>query len=354
MNKEKLNAVKVNAMVPLIIILLAFLFVSALIIATGSNPILAFRYLIQGAFGSNASLINTINKSVPICFAAFAVAFSKKAGVFNIGIEGQLIMGAFGATLAGLYLKGLPAVIHIPLALLSGMLFGTLYAIVPTVLHVKRGANLLVTCIMMNNIATLLATYLVIGPFAGENTMLPATDMVQESAWLPYLITKPNRLSIGILIALGAAVLLWFFFSKTIYGYEMRMCGSNREAAMYAGIRSKSYITFALLFSGALGGLGGAVEILGNYHRMYDGFSPGYGFDGIPVALLTGGNPFGILIGSILYGGLRVGSMDMQTKAGVSTDIVSVIQGTLILLIACEAIIHFKASKVSKKKEVNA
>lgn len=354
MNKEKWNAIKVNAMVPVIIIVLAFAFVSVLIIATGSNPILAFRYLIQGAFGSSASLINTINRSVPICFAAFAVAFSKKAGVFNIGIEGQLIMGAFGSTLAGLYLKGLPAAIHIPIALLAGMLFGALYAVVPTVLHVKRGANLLVTCIMMNNIATLLTTYLIVGPFLGENEMLSATDMVEKSATLPYLITKPNRLSIGILIALGTAVLLWVFFRKTVYGYEMQMCGSNREAARYAGIKSKSYITFALLLSGAFGGLGGAVEILGNYHRMYDGFSPGYGFDGIPIALLTGGNPFGMIIGSILYGGLRVGSMDMQTKAGVSTDIISVIQGTLILLIACEAVIHFKVSKASKKKEVKA
>lgn len=354
MNKDKIKALRASLLSPLVIILLTVLFTSVLIIATGSNPVSAYYQLIKGAFGSKASLINTINKSVPICFAGFAVALSKKAGVFNIGIEGQLIMGAFGSTMAGIFLTGLPAILHIPVAILTGMLFGALYAVLPTTLFVKRGTNLLVMCIMMNNIATLLTTYLVIGPFLGENAMITATDMIQDSAKLPYLIMKPNKLSIGILIVLATAVIIWIFLNKTTVGYELKMCGANKESARYAGIPVQKYITGALLLSGALAGLAGSVEIMGNYHRMYDSFSPGYGFDGIPIALLSGGNPFGIIIGSLLFGALRVGAMNMQTKAGVSTDIVSVIQGALILLIACEALIRFKLSRTSGKKEETA
>lgn len=350
MSREKIKDLCIHAISPVIIILLAFVFASALITATGNSPLEAFYQLIKGAFGTKASLINTVNKAVPICFAGFAVAVSKKAGIFNIGVEGQLIFGALGSALAGIYLRGLPSLIHIPLALLTGMLFGALYALIPSILFIKRGTNLMVLGIMMNNISTLLITYLVVGPFAGGSAMMTATEKIQDSAMLPYLITKPNKLSVGILIVLLTAVLIWVFMEKTTLGYELKMCGANREAARYAGIRVKRYLMAALLISGALGGLAGSVEILGNYHRMYDSFSPGYGFDGIPIALLASGNPFGVIVGAILFGALRVGAMNMQTKAGVPTEIISVIQGTLVVLIACEAIIRFGLSKIGKKR----
>ena len=154
MNKGK-KEMMANVLTPLVIICMAFLFASVLILSAGFNPVAAFYHLFAGAFGTKASLINTINKAVPIAFAGFAVALSKKAGIFNIGIEGQLIFGAFGSVLPGIFLKGLPAVIHIPVCLLSGMLFGAAYALLPTLLFVKRGTNLMVMGIMMNNIAAL-------------------------------------------------------------------------------------------------------------------------------------------------------------------------------------------------------
>lgn len=284
MNKGK-KEMMANVLTPLVIICMAFLFASVLILSAGFNPVAAFYHLFAGAFGTKASLINTINKAVPIAFAGFAVALSKKAGIFNIGIEGQLIFGAFGSVLPGIFLKGLPAVIHIPVCLLSGMLFGAAYALLPTLLFVKRGTNLMVMGIMMNNIASLVITYLIVGPFAGKNATVSSTEMVEESAFLPYIITKPNKLSIGILIVFAVAFLMWLFINKTSIGYELKMCGANRQAARYSGIKVTFYMTAALLLSGALGGLAGGVEILGNYHRMYDSFSPGYGFDGIPIAL---------------------------------------------------------------------
>ena len=343
-----------NLLTPLVIICMAFLFASVLILSAGFNPVAAFYHLLAGAFGTKASLINTINKAVPIAFAGFAVALSKKAGIFNIGIEGQLIFGAFGSVLPGIFLKGLPAVIHIPVCLLSGMLFGAAYALLPTLLFVKRGTNLMVMGIMMNNIASLVITYLIVGPFAGKNATVSSTEMVEESAFLPYIITKPNKLSIGILIVFTVAFLMWLFINKTSIGYELKMCGANRQAALYSGIKVTFYMTAALLLSGALGGLAGGVEILGNYHRMYDSFSPGYGFDGIPIALLTGGNPIGVIAGALLFGALRVGAMKMQTQVGVSTEIITVIQGTLVVLIACESLIRFQLSRAGRRKEEKA
>ena len=343
-----------NLLTPLVIICMAFLFASVQILSAGFNPVAAFYHLFAGAFGTKASLINTINKAVPIAFAGFAVALSKKAGIFNIGIEGQLIFGAFGSVLPGIFLKGLPAVIHIPVCLLSGMLFGAAYALLPTLLFVKRGTNLMVMGIMMNNIASLVITYLIVGPFAGKNATVSSTEMVEESAFLPYIITKPNKLSIGILIVFTVAFLMWLFINKTSIGYELKMCGANRQAALYSGIKVTFYMTAALLLSGALGGLAGGVEILGNYHRMYDSFSPGYGFDGIPIALLTGGNPIGVIAGALLFGALRVGAMKMQTQVGVSTEIITVIQGTLVVLIACESLIRFQLSRAGRRKEEKA
>lgn len=353
MNKSK-KEMFANVMAPLAIILMAFLFASVLILSAGFNPVAAFYHLFAGAFGTKASLINTVNKAVPIAFAGFAVALSKKAGIFNIGIEGQLIFGAFGSVLPGIFLKGLPAAIHIPVCLISGMLFGAAYALLPTLLFVKRGTNLMVMGIMMNNIASLVITYLIVGPFAGTNVSVSSTDMVQESAFLPYLMTKPNKLSIGILIVFAVAFLFWLFLNKTSVGYELKMCGANRQAARYSGIRVTFYMTAALLISGALGGLAGGVEILGNYHRMYDSFSPGYGFDGIPIALLTGGSPVGVILGALLFGALRVGAMKMQTQVGVSTEIITVIQGTLVVLIACESLIRFELSRAGRRKEAEA
>lgn len=353
MNKGK-KEMFANILTPLVIILMAFIFASVLISSAGFNPFAAFYQLFAGAFGTKASLINTINKAVPIAFAGFAVALSKKAGIFNIGIEGQLIFGAFGSVLPGIFLKGLPAVVHIPVCLISGMLFGAAYALLPTLLFVKRGTNLMVMGIMMNNIAALVITYLIVGPFAGQNVSVSSTDMVQESAFLPYLLTKPNKLSIGVLIVFAVAFLMWLFLNKTSVGYELKMCGANREAARYSGIKVTTYMIAALLLSGALGGLAGGVEILGNYHRMYDSFSPGYGFDGIPIALLTNGSPIGVMAGALLFGALRVGAMKMQTQVGVSTEIITVIQGTLVVLIACESVIRFQLSRTSKRRGVQA
>lgn len=335
---------------PAIIIVIAMVLTSLLILSVGINPLYAYGQMFLGAFGSLNNFINTVNKAVPICFAGFAVALSTRAGIFNIGVEGQLMFGAFGSALAGAYITGLPAIIHIPLTLMCGMLFGMAYALLPTVLHIGKGSNLLVLFILMNSIAKLMITYFVVGPFAVEGQMFSATKEIEDSAVLPYLIQSPNKLTSGILIAVLVAFLMWFYVNKTTGGYELRACGDNRQAALFAGIRVKWYQAGALLFGGALAGLAGGIEVMSTYQRLFDGFSPGYGFDGIPIAMLANGNPFGIILGSIMFGALRVGSTTMQSKAGVSSEIVTFVQGVLVTLIAAQYIIQFYVGKLSGRR----
>lgn len=340
-----------QAAVPAALLLLALILAALLVLVTGHNPISAFGALFVGAFGSFDAVINTINKSVPICIAAFAVGIASKVGVFNIGVEGQLLMGAFGAAVAGIYIKGLPAIIHVPVCILSGMLFGAAWAFLPAFLYVKRGTNLLIANILMNSMSTLMLTYLVMGPFAGPVVVVPATDSIQKSAELPLLIDSSSDLSIAVLIMLATAVVLHTYLYKTTSGFELRAVGQNRMAADYVGINSGKYTLFALLVGGMLAGLAGSLEILGNYHILYNNFSPGYGFDGIPIALLAGGNPYICIIGGVLFGTLRAGSQNMQIVTGVNKEIVTVIQGLLVTLIGAEFMIRYFLKKISFRQK---
>ena len=332
-------------LIPLLMLFVSFFMAGLLILALGKNPLDAYRALFIGAFGSRQAVISSVNKAIPICISAFAVGICSKVGVFNIGVEGQLMMGALGAAIAGAYIKGLPSVIHIPVTLLCGMIFGALWGLLPSICFLKRGTNIVVTNILFNVISGYLLTFLINGPFLGSDPMVAATEKIEASAQLPLLIGKPNKLSIAILIMLLVAVLLFVFIYKSTYGYEFRATGLNRNASDYVGIRTGRYIFIALIISGMLAGLAGSLEITGNYYMLYDKFSPGYGYDGIPISLLAQGNPWICIAGGIIFGGLRAGSQNMQMRVGVQKEIVNVIQGLLILSIAAEPFFKYALRK---------
>lgn len=327
--------------VPVIMLLFSLVLAGLLMLAMGNNPLLAYGALLQGAFGSLKAWVATLNKAVPICIASFAVGIGNKAGVFNIGVEGQLLIGSFGATLAGIYFTGLPSVLHIVLCILAGMLFGALWSLLPSLLYILRGTNVVVSNILLNTVAALVLNCLIVGPFAGSDVMVAATDRIQPSAELPLLVQAPYKLSSAVLIMLLVAAVLYIFIYKSTAGFELRAVGLNRSTVDYVGIPSKKYILFALLAGGMLAGLLGSLEIMGNYHMLYDKFSPGYGYDGIPIALLARGNPLVSIVGAVLFGGLRAGSQNMQMVAGVQKEVVTVIQGLLILSIAAEPMFRF-------------
>ncbi len=341
MDKSKLS----NILMPITLIVASFFLAGILIVSTGKNPIEAYSALISGAFGSASSIIITINKAIPICLSAFAVSMSLKGGVFNIGVEGQFLMGASVATIAGIYIEGLPSIIHIPLALVIGAIAGGIWSMIPAVLFVKRGISLLVIHLLMNSVATFILQYFVLDLFASSNALVPSTESVLASAMLPFIVTSPNELSIAIVIVIVIAALLHFYYTKTRQGYELKAVGLNKQAAFVSGINTKKYVFLALVLGGAIAGIGGGLEILGNHHRLYTDFSPGYGYDGIPIALLSRGNPYIALIGSLLFGALRAGSINMRAMSGVSDEIVSVIQGVLILFISCQYIVKFMIDK---------
>ena len=343
----------VDIAIPFLLLFLSFLFSSIWILLMGKNPVEAYAALLDGAFGSATGVVNTIKKAVPIAFASFAIIVSMKGNTFNIGAEGQLALGGIGATLAGALIPGLPAPLHIAVCILAGALFGMLYILFPTIMHVRRGVDLLVILLLLNNVASYLLQYFVLDLFKSDNALVPSSRPILESAQLPYLIGPPYRMTIAVIFVIAAALVLYWFFSRTVAGYEMRAVGQSREAAYYAGIPIRKYTSLALLLSGALAGIGGALEVLGNYHCLYTDFSPGFGYDGIPIALLCGSNPILAVVGSIAFGALRNGSLTMQARVGISNEIISVIQGSLILFVASNYIFRYLLGRRRRKERTN-
>lgn len=278
--------------------------------------------------------------TTPYIFAGLALALGFRCGLFNIGAEGQLFVGALASVWVGYSLKGLPAVIHLPLALGAGALGGAIWAGIPGLLKAKTGAHEVITTIMMNYIAFRLSDYLITGPMKRPG-FVPVTPFVQESARLLRFFSDPNiRLHAGFLLALGMAVLVWWFLFKTTLGFEIRTVGANPNAARYAGISVTRNYVFAMALSGALAGLAGTVQVLGVDYWLGQAFSSGYGFDSIALALLGKSHPLGVVLAALLFGTLRNGATRMQSTARIPVDIISIVQALVIMFIAAPAIIR--------------
>ncbi|MBI3763003.1 MAG: ABC transporter permease [Chloroflexi bacterium] len=274
-----------------------------------------------------------------------AIVLAFRASVFNIGAEGQIYMGALLAVLAGVYLK-LPSGIHLVVALLAGMLGGFLWSAIPGYLKATRGFNEVVVTIFMNYIAVAFVSYLVHGPMreSGWNFQSRA---VAETARLP-IILPGTGLHLGLALALAAAAVVYVLLFHTTLGYRLRMVGYNAEAARYAGIRVTRITVISLALSGSLAGLAGAVEITGVQYRLLEGFSPGWGFDAIAVALVGQLHPVGTLLAALFFGALRTGANSMQTAVGLPVVAVYVIQGlTVLFMVAGTAVQHFSVRRVA-------
>ncbi|HZQ09704.1 MAG TPA: ABC transporter permease, partial [Anaerolineae bacterium] len=278
--------------------------------------------------------------SIPYIFTGLAVALGFKAGLFNIGAEGQLFMGAIFAVYVGYSSTGLPWFIHLPLAIIAGIAGGALWGAIPGFLKAKTGAHEVINTIMMNYIAFLLADWLLNGPMKAQGGA-PRSPEIEASAYLPVLFPPPLRIHWGIFLAIGAVLFVYWFLWKTTLGFEMRTVGANPNAARYAGISITRNFVLAMGMSGGLAGLAGANELLGLNHYLANAFSPGYGFDAIALALLGKSNPFGVLAAALLFGFLRSGATHMQSVADVPIDIISVMQALIIAFIAAPAIIRW-------------
>ncbi|MCC6147492.1 MAG: ABC transporter permease [Anaerolineaceae bacterium] len=333
----------------------------------------AYVALFTGAFGSPVRIITALQSgdgleirrafnpileslvtSTPYIFAGLSVALGFRAGVFNIGAEGQIFMGAAAATFAGYALKGLPGIIHIPLALLAGAVGGGIWGLIPGWLKAKTGGHEVINTIMMNYIAFRLSDWLLTGPMKRPDSFSPVSPMIEQSAMLPRFFDDPIRFHLGFFVALGVAWLVWWFMFKTTWGFELRTVGANPFASRYAGMNVARNTILAMTLAGALAGLAGANEVLGVNHYLAMAFSSGYGFDSIALALLGNSHPLGVVLASLLFGTLRNGATPMQVSLGIPNDIIMVLQAIILMFIAAPAIIRtiYRLKKPTKEQPV--
>jgi len=303
----------------------------------------AYQGLFEGAFGSPRAFFDTLVYSTPYILAGLAVALGFQCGLFNIGAEGQLYMGALLATIVGFSIKGLPIYIHLPLAVLAGILGGAIWGAIPGFLKAVTGAHEVINTIMMNYIAVKTVDYLVKNVIRDPTASLDRTPFVEPSARYP-LLTPDYNLHIGFLVALAAAVFVWWFLYKTTLGFEVRTVGQNPSAARYAGMSVARNFVLAMGLAGALAGLAGVGIMLGrpSEYALKAAFSSGFGFDSIAVALLAKSNPIGVIPAAILWGALRNGAGLMQVRApGISIDLVNIVQALVIIFVAADQIVRW-------------
>jgi ABC-type uncharacterized transport system permease subunit len=332
--------------VPLYAILIASLVGAVFIIGAGSNPLTAYAALFDGALGSPDRIATTIGRATPFMIGALAVVLGFKAGLFNIGAEGQLLLGALAAAWVGTWswLAGLPAVLAVPVVLLAGTLGGLVWGGIPGVLKAKTGAHEVITTIMLNSIAAAFASYLITSRdpilLIDQAASTPHTRLVADSARLPALVTGTG-LHLGIVLALALCVATYLFLKRTTPGFEIRTVGANKDAALYAGMPVQRTIIVVMAASGALAGIAGAAEVIGGSSGyLTPGAFTNIGFDSIAIALLARGNPLAVVPAALLWGALLSGAPLMQVEADLSVNLVRIVQALIILFVAADAIVR--------------
>ena len=286
-------------------------------------------------------LSETIVAASPLVFTGLAVALGFRAGLFNIGGEGQVIAGGLAAGYVGFSVHGLPGFIELPLALIAGFVAGALWGFVPGLLKARTGAHEVITTIMLNYVAIFLTGYLLsTSVFQRPGRTDAISRIVDSGAVLPSLAGVSLRLNAGAILAVLMAAAVYFLLWRTVYGFEFRAVGANPDAARAAGIRVGRVIVLAMSLAGGLAGLAGANLILGVQYSIAPGFSSGLGFDGITVALLGRGNPVGVVAAALLFGGLRAGAVQMQASTSTPVDLVQVIEALVIMFVAAPALVR--------------
>ncbi len=304
----------------------------AAMLVAGASPLAGFAALLTGSLRGPHEIGETLLQTAALLFPALGVALAFRAGLFNIGAEGQLLLGGLAAGVIGA-LTAFPGWAEIPLLLLAGACAGGAWAAIAGFARARFGANEVIATLMLNVVATLLAGYLVAGPLKLPGAVSGETPPIATSAYLPVLIPQ-TRATLGILIAITLAGVMQVTIARTVFGYELRAVGANPEAARRAGINVAQTTFLAMTFSGAIAGIGGAAFVLGVLHRFNTSLSPGYGFIGIAVALVGGLDPLRIVAAALVFGILQSGAIAMQAEAHVPRDVVTIIEGLLIVVLA--------------------
>ena len=332
--------------VPALALLLAFL-VGAVFLLLSSPlfsgsfdillPVRAYAVLLSGAFGSTDALVTTLVNATPLILAGFAVGIGFKAGLFNIGAQGQYLLGALAATAVALALNDASPVVAIPAAVLAGMVGGLVYGMIPGILKAFTGAHEVVVTIMLNYIAIYIVSYFVNGPLYGAGHGFARTDDI-VAARLPIILGDAGHL--GILFAAIAVPIVWWFLFRSTVGFEVRTTGANSEAARYAGMNPRWLVVFTMSLCGLFAGLAGASVILGQTGWLPASYQPTIGFEAIAVALLGRAHPVGILLSGLLFGAMRTGGIAMQAQLGIPFQFVLVLQAIILFFLTAEVLVR--------------
>ena len=334
----------VSTLISILGIIFALLIGAVLLAAAGINPWEALPYLFKGSFGNRYGLGETLTKFIPLLFTSLSFAVAHKSGFFNVGAEGQLLMGAVGAVLVGAYIDGLHPVLHVLLCIFAGIGFGAIWAGIAGFLKIALGSDELINTMMLNYVAFLLVDYLVGGPIKSPDSYLFVSSTILDSAKLPIILSK-SPLHLGFPISLLLTAGVFYLLRRTPLGFQMRTVGTNLKAASYAGINIIGTTIAALIVTGGLAGMGGALELLGTQFKIIPGFSAGYGFDGIGVAVMGRYTPIGIILSTLLFSMIRVGMGSMQRNAGVPFPLLHVIQGVIIIFVIASGYLTNKLSE---------
>ncbi|MGI8434848.1 MAG: ABC transporter permease [Nocardioidaceae bacterium] len=332
--------------VPLYAIVLASLLGSLFILGAGGNPLVAYSALLHGALGSPDRVAATVARATPYMIASLAVVVGFKAGLFNIGAEGQLLLGALTAAWVGTWswLAGTPPLLAVPFVLLAGVVGGMFWGGIPGILKARTGAHEVITTIMLNAIAAGLAQFLITSRnpalLIDEAGSTPHSRQVVDSVRLPTLV-EGTGLHLGIFLAVALCFVTWFVLQRTTPGFEIRTVGVNRDAARYAGMRVNRTVVIVMVASGALAGIAGAAEVIGGASGyLTPGAYTNIGFDSIAIALLARGNPLAVIPAALLWGALLSGAPLMQVQADLSVNLVRIVQALIILFVAADAIVR--------------
>lgn len=346
-------------LVPIISVLLALVVGGIVIACLGKNPIQGYALLFSGSLGTPQKFASSLVSACPLIFTALAAAFAYRCGVFNLGGEGQFIMGAVSA-IVFLLVTGIEGIAGTVLAILVGTVVGALWAALPGIMKIARGLNEMITSIMLNYVATLFMGFIYTNAFRDGGN--PQTPSVADSVMLAKI--PGFRIHTGVILAIVLGLVVAYVISKTSFGFKIRAVGLNPLASKVNGFNVKFLVMAAFVISGAIAGMGGAVELLGKQYRLMSGFGSGFGFDGVAIALIAQLNPLASLLVAIFFGALTTGASSMQVGIMVPTAIVEIIRALIIIfsvagvalikLPKIQALIQQMGSGKAKKEEVNA
>ncbi len=338
-----------SILIPVISVVLALIIGGIVMLASGYQPILAYTSLFEGIFGNSYNIGETVRQMTPLILAGLAVAFAFRAGLFNIGVEGQVLVGWLASVYVGVSFD-LPKIIHLPFAIVTAAVAGALWGVIPGFLKARFKVHEVITTIMMNYIALYMTNAIIraymLAPGERTKDVKPTASLASDFL---QTITDGSRLHYGIIVALICSVIMWFILWKTTMGYELRAVGFNQHASRYAGMNVSKNIILSMAISGAFAGIAGAMEGLGTYgYMMINAAFTGVGFDGIAVSLIGANNAIGIIIGAALFGGLKIGASNMSSVAFVPIELVDIIIALIIFFIASSYIIHWLSNRVNK------